>query len=71
MGLYEGRGNLNKGLKDLMIKWHQTREDWNDGVAEEFEKKYLEQLEMALRTAISAMDHMAQVLSKADRDVRP
>lgn len=71
MGLYEGRGNLNKGLKDLMAKWYQTRQDWNDVVAQEFEKKYLEPLEMALRQAVSAMDHMAQVLAKVDRDVKP
>ena len=70
MGLYEGRGNLNKGFKDLLVKWHQAREDWDDIVAQEFEKKYIEPLEMSLRTAVSAMDHMAQIMSRVDRDCR-
>ena len=70
MGLYEGRGNLNKGLKDLMMRWQSTKQDWHDIVASEFEKKYLEPLEMALRTAVSSMDQMAQTLSKIDRDCK-
>jgi hypothetical protein len=70
MGLYEGRGNLNKSLKDLLMKWDQTKLDWSDEVAEEFEKNYLEPLEMTLQQAVAAMDHMAQVLAKVDRDCK-
>ncbi len=70
MGLYEGRGNLNKGLKDLMLKWDATKTDWTDEVAEDFEKTYLDPLEQALRQAVSAMDQMAQVLSRVDRDCK-
>ncbi|MGN6505369.1 MAG: hypothetical protein ACTHM6_07385 [Tepidisphaeraceae bacterium] len=70
MGLYEGRGNLNKSMKDLLMRWSQTKQDWHDVVAVEFEKKYLEPLEQALRTAVSAMDQMAQTLSKIDRDCK-
>ena len=70
MGLHEGRGNLNKGLKDLLLRWQATRGEWDDSVAEEFEKIYLEPLQQALRSASSAMDQMAQVLSKVDRDCK-
>jgi hypothetical protein len=70
MGLYEGRGNLDKSLKDLMLRWQATRQDWSDEVAEEFEKKYLDPLDVALRNAVSAMEQMAQVLSRVDRDCR-
>lgn len=70
MGLYEGRGNLNKGLKDLMARWYMTRQDWSDVVADEFEKKYLEPMEVALKSAISAMDQMAQTLSRVDSDCK-
>lgn len=70
MGLYEGRGNLNKSFKDLELKWLATRQDWSDAVSEEFEKTYIEPIEQALRSAISAMDQMAQVLSRVDRDCK-
>jgi hypothetical protein len=70
MGLYEGRGNLNKGLKDLMMRWQQTRQDWNDVVANEFEKRYLETTELALKQAINAMDQMAQTMQRIDSDCK-
>ena len=70
MGLYEGRGNLNKSLKDLVIKWQQTKQDWNDVVAQEFEKKYMDPMEQALKAAISAMDQMAQTMSKIDSECK-
>ena len=68
MGLYEGRGNLAKGFKDLHLRWLSTRSDWDDAVAEQFEKTYLEPLEMALRQAISAMDQTAASLSRVKSD---
>jgi hypothetical protein len=70
MGLYEGRGALSKGLKDLMLRWQTTKTDWNDVVAKQFEETYLEPLETSLRAAVSAMDQMAQVLSRVDRDCK-
>jgi hypothetical protein len=70
MGLYEGRGNLTKGHKDLMLRWQSARSNWNDVVAEQFEETYLQPLETSLRAAVSAMDHMAQVLSRVDRDCK-
>ncbi|HEX8342994.1 MAG TPA: hypothetical protein VF624_18980 [Tepidisphaeraceae bacterium] len=70
MGLYEGRGNLTKGMKDLMLRWQSTRSNWNDVVAKQFEETYLEPLETSLRAAVSAMDQMAQTLSRVDRDCK-
>ena len=68
MGVYEGRGQLAKSVKQLMLRWTETRTDWNDSAAETFEKKYLEPLEIDLRTAVSAMDHMATLLNQVRRD---
>lgn len=68
MGVYEGRGQLAKSVRQLMLRWTETRTDWNDSAAENFEKKYLEPLEIDLRTAVSAMDHMATLLNQVRRD---
>ena len=64
MGMYEGRGNLAKGFKDLHLKWLTAKADWDDSVADGFEKTYLEPLEMSVRQAIAAMDQTAQSLSR-------
>ena len=68
MGMYEGRGNLAKGFKDLNIRWQQTRQDWDDSVADAFEKTYLEPLEQSLRQAIAVMDQTAAALSRVRSD---
>ncbi len=70
MGLYEGRGNLTKALADLTLRWQNTKLDWSDEVAEQFEKTYLEPADLAIRNAVTAMDQMAQTMSRVDRDCK-
>lgn len=71
MGMYEGRGNLAKGFKDLMLRWQTVRQDWDDSVADSYEKTYLEPLEQSLRQAIAAMDQSAASLSRVRSDCEP
>ncbi len=68
MGVYEGRGQLAKAMKELMARWAETREDWDDSVSKAFEKRFLIPLEMDLRHATGGMDHMAQVIAAVKRD---
>jgi hypothetical protein len=64
MGLFEGRGNLGKQMKDLRERWHATRMDWDDEQARRFEERFIMNLDADLRTAISAMDDMAALLGQ-------
>ena len=68
MGVYEGRGQLSKGMKQLQLRWLEAKSSWDDAASAHFEKKFLEPLEADLRTAVTAMDHMAAVLVQARRD---
>jgi hypothetical protein len=68
MGLYEGRGQLTKGMKDLLLHWNETKGTWEDSNTRSFEEKHLVPLEMDLRSALSAMDHMATLLQQIRRD---
>ncbi|HYJ47364.1 MAG TPA: hypothetical protein VEV81_12195 [Pyrinomonadaceae bacterium] len=68
MGVYEGRGQLGKSMKELMNAWLETRSSWKDANAERFEKKHLVPIEMDLRQAVSAMDVMSQLISAIKRD---
>ena len=68
MGVHESRGNLAKAIKELMLRWSETRAAWDDARAEQFEQQYLRQLEADLRVAGSAMDQMAILLHQARRD---
>lgn len=68
MGLYESRGNLAKGAKDLIAKWQYLKQNWNDAQSEEIEKEVLELLEKDIRTAAEAMDTMKMLVSSARRE---
>ena len=68
MGVYEGRGQIAKAMKELNHRWEETKGDWDDSVSRGFEKRFLIPLEMDMRAATSAMDHMAQVLVAVRRD---
>ena len=68
MGVYEGRGQLSKALKDLMTHWHETRLSWDDAQARRFEEQLLVPIQLDVRQAESAMDHMAVLLSQAKHD---
>jgi hypothetical protein len=59
---------LNTALKDLRVLWQQTRTEWNDPVSQEFEERYWDQLENQVVAALRAMDRLAPILAKAQRD---
>ena len=68
MGVYEGRGQLSKALKNLMLRWMETKSDWDDAASQHFEERFIVPLEMDLKNAVGAMDHMAAVLASVRRD---
>jgi hypothetical protein len=68
MGVYEGRGQLSKALKNLLLKWTEARSDWDDAASRHFEERFIQPLEMDLKNAVGAMDHMAGVLASVRRD---
>lgn len=68
MGVHEGRGQLTRALAELMLRWNETKVSWDDANSRHFEKTVLEPLELDLRSALSAMDHMSQLLGQIRRD---
>ena len=56
MGVYEGRGQLARGMKDLNNRWLDTKSTWQDATSEAFEQEHLVTLETDLRQAITAME---------------
>jgi len=52
----------------LTNRWRNTRAQWDDAQAENFEQTYLRNLESDLKVAASAMDQMAVLINQAKRD---
>lgn len=68
MGLHESRGKITGGLKDLTGLWNHTKTVWTDSNADKFEQSFFVPLEMDIRTAASAMDQMASLLTQLKRE---
>jgi uncharacterized protein YukE len=68
MGLYEGRGQLSKAMKDLSQRWAETKVAWDDAASRAFEERHMVPLEQAVQQAAGAIDHIATVLHQLRRD---
>ena len=64
MGLFEAKGQLDRGMKDLVLRWRLTRSQWHDNAAVDFEAKHLLPLQNQLRNAASAMSLAAVLISR-------
>jgi hypothetical protein len=68
MGVHEGRGQLNKAMKELTNRWLEAKGQWQDSQSEQMERNYLVPLEADMKNAIGAMDHMAVLLDQIRRE---
>lgn len=70
MSVHSGRAKLSDGLKAIEQSWRRTREDWQDPVAEQFEKERVEPLIENTRIALSAIARLDEAMHKARRACR-
>jgi hypothetical protein len=68
MNLGWSRNSLLALTRELSGKWEQTREQWRDEKALEFESRYMEELLAAVNTAASQMERLERVLAKLKHD---
>ena len=64
MSMDGARTRAQGALKELKVKWTEASASWNDVTAKAFERRYIEQLEQAVRAALPAMEKMAEVLAR-------
>jgi len=56
---------LASATKALSRKWDDTRHEWRDAKAEEFEKKYLAELQASVDRAGVVFNQIEKILSQA------
>jgi hypothetical protein len=61
---------LHSALKDLRLKFDDTRPLWNDVVRRDFEENLWAPLESKVEAAHRALDRLAAVMSQAEHDTR-
>lgn len=68
MSLSVGRTKLLTSLKDLRARWDRVRMKWDDPMSKEFQQQFLDPLEGKVRSGVSAMEHMYDIVLQARRD---
>jgi hypothetical protein len=68
MGMQESRGKIASSTKDLSGMWSNTKLQWNDANAMQFEEQVLKMLEQDVRSATQAMDQMGVLLTQIRRE---
>ena len=56
---------LAAATKQLWRKWGEARHEWRDAKADEFEKKYLEELQASVDRASVVFNQIEKILSQA------
>lgn len=67
--LSSGASKLALALKQLELKWESAKESWNDGTSRHFHKEHIEPLAPDVKETLEALGRLAEVLSRAARDV--
>jgi hypothetical protein len=61
-------GNLSGALKELSLRWQETKVHWHDVKSVEFERTYLDKLPNDVGRALSVMEEINTLLKKVRHD---
>jgi len=68
MNLNANRTRLERLTKDLLLKWDLTKSYWKDARSDEFERRYLRELEAQVDGATAVIEKLNELLTKVRRD---
>ena len=62
------KSRLLGASKELALKWEETKDCWRDEKSAEFERKYLQELFVAVNRAVGVMEKLDELLKKVRSD---
>lgn len=68
MSTRESGANLVQALKELSLRWQETKAHWHDVKSQQFEKNYLEDLPDHVQRTMSVMQEIDVLLKKIRND---
>lgn len=54
--------------RELLSAWGETRQDWRDEKAVEFEKRFLDELNTSVNAAVTNIDSLERILKQIHAD---
>lgn len=68
MSVQTSQARLADAVKQLNVRWNRIRERWDDGVARQVQKEYIDPLGPMVRSAVQALNHVSDLMAAAQRD---
>ena len=68
MAVIANRARLEGLTKELLMRWHETKDSWRDVKSEEFESKYLLELKASVEKTVTVIEQLDKVVSRIKRD---
>lgn len=63
--LAAGAGRLQDATKNIRLRWEETKDVWSDARSADFDAKYMEPIEPAVRMALDKLRRLAQTFHQA------
>ncbi|MGN6370815.1 MAG: hypothetical protein ACTHN5_21385 [Phycisphaerae bacterium] len=64
----DSKAMLSSATKELFARWEDVKNIWSDAQSKAFEETYIRMIENDVRSAMSALDSMNQVLLRIESD---
>ncbi len=68
MNLSGNKAVLSGATKELLLRWDETKNYWQDAKSREFEERYLQELMARVDQATALIDKLEEVLQKVHKD---
>jgi len=68
MSMSSNKSRLAGLTKELLLKWADTKESWQDAKSVEFERQYIAELAADVDSATAVIDQLDKVLAKLKND---
>jgi hypothetical protein len=68
MNLAANKSALSALTRELLMRWEQTGDAWQDRKHDEFESLYMDKLSAGLNRTVAAVEEMDKLLTKIRRD---
>ena len=68
MNLSGNKGRLVGLTRDISLRWQETKNFWRDAKSEEFERKFLAELNASVNRTVLIVDKLDELLKKVRSD---
>jgi hypothetical protein len=68
MNLSGSKSRLAATTKELSLQWEETKNYWRDAKAQEFEKRFLEELFVGVDRTVTVIEKLDELLKKVRSD---